>query len=190
MTKIKIWLEAARPKTLWASIAPVVMGTALAYGDDKFDWLIAVATIVSSMAIQIATNFANDYFDHFKGADTSERLGPVRATAAGLVSPATMKFAFIATFALAFVVGMYLVYHGGWPILLIGVFSILFGILYTGGPFPLAYNGLGDIFVLFFFGPVAVGGTYYLQALSITPTVLILRLNFPWKPILPDWLRD
>jgi 1,4-dihydroxy-2-naphthoate octaprenyltransferase len=170
---IKIWLEAARPKTLWASISPVLIGSALAAGDELFYWPAALATLLSAMAIQIATNFANDYFDHFKGADTEERLGPVRATAAGLVKPSTMKKAFVATFLFAFVVGLFLIYRGGWPILAIGLLSILFGILYTGGPYPLAYNGLGDIFVLIFFGPVAVGGTYYLQTLDLTTSAVI-----------------
>jgi len=170
---IKIWLEASRPKTLPAAAAPVFMASAMAWQDKVFNLPVAVATLLSAILIQIATNFANDYFDFKKGADTHERLGPRRATQSGLVPPIKMKHAFILTFSAAFVIGLYLIYHAGWPILLIGIFSILFGILYTGGPYPLGYNGLGDIFVLFFFGPVAVGGAYFVQSLTINSTVLI-----------------
>ncbi len=175
-TSIRTWIMAIRPKTLWAGVAPVIMGTAMAYADGKAHWLSAAVTLFAAVMIQIGTNFANDYFDYLHGADTQERLGPVRVTQAGLVSPQTMKTAFIVVFSLAFAAGMYLVWRGGFPILLIGVLSILLGILYTGGPYPLGYNGLGDIFVLIFFGPVAVGGTYYLQALQITPPVLLAGL--------------
>ncbi|TFH01573.1 MAG: 1,4-dihydroxy-2-naphthoate polyprenyltransferase [Calditrichales bacterium] len=174
---MNIWIEAARPKTLWASIAPVLIGTAMAYSDQAWDPLIAFITLVSAMLIQIGTNYANDYFDFKKGADTRERIGPVRATGAGLVKPETMRAAFILTFFLALLFGLVLILHGGWPILVIGTLSLLFGILYTGGPFPLGYKGLGDIFVLIFFGPVAVGGTYYLQAMEINLTVILAGLS-------------
>jgi 1,4-dihydroxy-2-naphthoate octaprenyltransferase len=166
------WLLASRPKTLWAGIAPVLMGSSVAFADGVFHWASALAALLCAILIQVGTNFANDYFDFVHGADTTERLGPTRATQAGLVKPGTMKKAFIVTFSLAFIIGIYLIWRGGWPILMIGVFSILFGILYTGGPYPLGYNGLGDIFVLIFFGPVAVGGTYYVQALQINYIVL------------------
>lgn len=172
----RTWLHAARPKTLGASIAPVLMGTAMAFAEGKAHWLSAAAALLGSMLIQIGTNFANDYFDYLHGADTHERLGPIRATQAGLVKPETMRSAFILTFALAFAIGMYLVWRGGWPIFALGMLSILFGVLYTGGPYPLGYNGLGDIFVLIFFGPVAVGGTYYVQALQINAIVLLAGL--------------
>ena len=172
-TTINIWLSAARPKTLWASIAPVIIGTAMACSYAMVNWLTAIVTLLSAMLIQIATNFANDYYDHIHGVDTRERLGPVRATASGLVPPRQMKWVFILTFILAFILGLYLIYRGGWPILIIGLCSILFGILYTSGPYPLSYNGLGDIFVLIFFGPVAVGGTYYLQTLHISWPVIL-----------------
>jgi len=172
-SKIQTWIDAARPKTLWASIAPVIIGTAMAFSDGKVHWPVAAATLLSAMAIQIATNFSNDYYDFVHGVDTRERLGPVRATSSGLVPPQHMKWAYILTFVLAFVLGLYLICRGGWPVLIIGLLSILFGILYTSGPYPLSYNGLGDGFVLIFFGPVAVGGTYYLQALDLTwPVVL------------------
>lgn len=148
----------------------------MAFADGLFHWPSALAALLCSVLIQIGTNFANDYFDFVHGADTTERLGPTRATQAGLVKPETMKKAFIAIFALAFIIGLYLIWRGGWPILMIGLLSILFGILYTGGPYPLGYNGLGDIFVLIFFGPVAVGGTYYVQALQINYIVLLAGL--------------
>lgn len=173
---MKIWILAARPKTLWAAVAPVLIGTAMAFADGKAHWLSAILAGVGAVLIQIGTNFANDYFDYRHGADEGERLGPTRATQAGLVTPAEMKRAFILTFALAVLAGLYLIYRGGWPILAIGIFSIIFGILYTGGPFPLGYYGLGDLFVLIFFGLVAVGGTYYVQALSINRLVILAGL--------------
>jgi 1,4-dihydroxy-2-naphthoate octaprenyltransferase len=177
LAKIKIWIDAARPKTLWASVAPVIMGTAMAYSDGNWDVLIAIFTMFSSVLIQIGTNYANDYFDFFKGADTKDRIGPVRATESGLVRPEQMKAAFILAFSLSAVFGLYLIWHGGWPILIIGTLSILFGILYTGGPFPLGYKGLGEVFVLTFFGPVAVGGTYYLQTNEINLAVILAGLS-------------
>jgi len=175
--KLKIWLLASRPKTLWAGIAPVIIGSALAFGDGKFHFISAMAALAASLLIQIATNFSNDYYDFVKGADTKERIGPTRITQSGLVKPEIVKIAFIITFSFAFLIGMYLIWRGGWPILAIGILSIILGILYTGGPFPLGYHGLGDIVVLIFFGPVAVGGTYYVQALEITPVVIIAGLS-------------
>ena len=174
---IKNWLLAARPKTLWAAVAPVLIGTAMAYGDGLAHWLSAAVALLLSLFIQIGTNFANDYFDFMHGADTSERQGPMRLTQAGLILPQQMKKAFILIFMFTFIGGMYLVWRGGWPILLVGLLSILFGILYTGGPFPLGYKGMGDVLVLIFFGPVAVGGTYYVQALQINGIVLLAGLS-------------
>ncbi len=174
--KIKIWLEAARPKTLSAAVAPVLMGVALSFNHGIARPLIALLTLLCAVLIQVGTNFANDYYDYVHGADSEHRQGPRRATQAGLVPPATMRKVFIGTFLLTFLLGLFLVLDGGWPILLIGLFSILFGILYTGGPYPLGYNGWGDFFVLIFFGPVAVGGTYYLQTLQMKGTVLIAGL--------------
>lgn len=169
----KVWLLATRPKTLGAALAPVFMGIAMAYDDGAFHLLSAAVALVGALLIQIATNFANDYYDFKKGADRDDRLGPTRVTQAGLVSPNQIKWAFILTFVLVFILGQYLVWRGGWPILLIGILSILFGILYTGGPYPLGYNGWADLFVLIFFGPVAVGGTYFVQALTVTPEVIL-----------------
>ena len=172
----KVWWLALRPKTLWAAAAPVIMGSAMAQHDGMGHWPAALAALLGALLIQIGTNFANDYYDYVQGADTGERLGPTRATQAGWVTPETMKRAFILVFALAFLVGLYLIWRGGWPVLAIGLSSILFGILYTGGPYPLGYNGLADVFVLIFFGPVAVGGTYYVQALEINSTVIMAGL--------------
>ena len=177
INNLKIWFLASRPKTLWAGIAPVIIGSALAFGDGKFHLMSAFAALVASLLIQIATNFSNDYYDFIHGADTKERIGPTRITQSGLVKPRIVKIAFILTFFLAFIIGLYLIWRGGWPILTIGILSIILGILYTGGPYPLGYHGLGDIVVLIFFGPVAVGGTYYVQALEITPVVLIAGLS-------------
>lgn len=173
MTAIKIWWLASRPKTLPAALAPVLIGSAMAFGTGKGHLLAAVLAAAGALLIQIATNYANDYFDFVQGADDHTRLGPTRATQAGWVTPAAMRNAFIVTFALAAVAGLYLIWRGGWPVVFIGAFSILFGILYTGGPFPLGYYGLGDMAVFIFFGLVAVGGTYYVQALEWPPFVWI-----------------
>jgi 1,4-dihydroxy-2-naphthoate octaprenyltransferase len=172
-SRLKVWLLAARPKTLWAAIAPVLIGTAMAFDDEAGHWPSALAALIGAVLIQIGTNFANDYFDFKKGADQYERLGPTRVTQAGLVTSQAMKAATLATFSLAILVGIYLVVRGGWPIVVIGVLSILFAVLYTAGPYPLGYHGMGDVFVLIFFGPVAVAGTYYVQALDINGTVVL-----------------
>jgi 1,4-dihydroxy-2-naphthoate octaprenyltransferase len=167
---------ASRPKTLWAAISPVLIGTALAYGDGKVHWLSAAIAAFGAVMIQIGTNLSNDYFDYVHGADSGERLGPMRVTQAGLVKPETMKKAFVGVYTLAALATLYLIWRAGWPVVLIGALSIASGILYTAGPFPLAYYGLGDIFVLIFFGLVAVGGTYYVQALEINATVILAGL--------------
>ena len=171
------WYLAARPKTLWAAVGPVILGTALAYADGRFHWPSALAALLIGLLIQIGANFANDYFDFVNGTDTHDRLGPMRLTQAGHIAPRTMKKAFVLVFALAFVLGLYLIWRGGWPVLLVGVLSILFAILYTGGPVPLGYIGLGDLLAFLFFGPVAVAGTYYVQALTLTTPVLIAGLG-------------
>lgn len=163
----RVWWMAARPKTLWAASAPVLMGTAMAWDSGVFRGPSALCALLGALLIQIGTNYANDYFDHRKGTDTAERIGPLRVTQAGLVSPGAMLNATALLFALALIPGAYLVYRGGWPLVAIGLLSILFGILYTAGPAPLGYTGLADLFVLVFFGPVAVGGTYYVQALNL-----------------------
>ncbi len=174
---LRVWIDAARPKTLPAAVVPVLMGTAIAWRDGVFHWPSAFAALLASVLIQIGTNYANDYFDAVKGTDTEERIGPQRATAAGLVSPAAMRAAFIVTFALAALIGAYLVWRGGLPIVWIGLASIASGILYTGGPKPLGYVGLGDVFVLIFFGPVATAGTYYVQGLAWSEVAAIAGLG-------------
>lgn len=173
---VAIWLLAARPKTLWASIAPVMVGSAMAFGDDAFHALSAFVALVCSVLIQVATNFANDLFDFEKGADTEARRGPLRVTQAGLVSPAIMRRGIVVVLLLVLLGGLYLIWRGGWPAVVIGVCSVGCGILYTGGPRPLGYMGLGDLFVLVFFGPVAVAGTYYVQTLTVNATVVVAGL--------------
>ncbi len=165
-SKLKIWIDASRPKTLAAAFTPVLVGASIAWNESLFVWIPTIIAMLCAFLIQIGTNFANDYFDFKKGADTEERIGFVRATAAGLVAPNTMLGATIFVMLLAFIFGLYLVWIGGWQILVIGLLSLLFGILYTGGPYPLGYNGLGDIFVFIFFGIIAVMGTYYINALE------------------------
>jgi 1,4-dihydroxy-2-naphthoate octaprenyltransferase len=162
----KIWLLASRPKTLPAAIAPVLIGVAIAYADGNVHVISTACALLGAILIQIGTNFANDYFDFVKGTDTPDRKGPTRATQAGLVSSSTMRAAFIITFALVLIPGAYIIYRGGWPFLAIGLLGIASGILYTGGPYPLGYLGLGDVFVFVFFGPVAVAGTHYLNTLE------------------------
>ena len=165
---LKVWVMASRPKTLTVAVVPVIVGTALAIQAGMFKPLAALAALICSILIQIGTNFANDLFDWEKGADIEARLGPTRVTTAGLLSPEEVRNGMWLVFGLAALFGLYLVYVGGWPILAIGVASILSGIAYTGGPYPLGYNGLGDLFVFVFFGVIAVVGTYYVQALEVT----------------------
>ena len=175
-SQLKLWWLAARPKTLPAAIAPVLIGAAMAHADGATVFLPALAALFGAVMIQIGTNLANDYYDYIKGADAGVRLGPTRLTQAGLIKPSAMKHAAVIAFGLALLIGCYLVWRGGWPIVIIGLSSILFGVLYTGGPYPLGYHGLGEIFVLIFFGPVAVGGTYYVQMLDINAVVVAAGL--------------
>ena len=158
------WRMAARPKTLPAATVPVIVGTAAAIKDNVFQPLPALAALIGALLIQIGANFANDAFDFKKGADTAERLGPTRVTQAGILTTRQVFTGMWVVFGLATLIGIYLVVVAGWPIVVIGLASIVAAIAYTGGPFPLGYNGLGDIFVFIFFGLVAVGGTYYVQA--------------------------
>jgi len=170
--KIELWLSASRPKTLAAAVVPVLTGASIAWNHQLFRFDTTFVALFCALTIQVGTNFANDYFDFIKGADTDERLGFERATATGLISPGAMKNATIAAMLTAFLAGLYLVWVGGWIVLMIGLFSLLFGVLYTGGPYPLGYNGLGDLFVFIFFGVIAVTGTYYVNALSWSLTSL------------------
>ena len=157
------WLMATRPKTLAAGLVPVVVGTALAGTAVRIDWLVAVACLVGALLIQIGCNFANDAFDALKGADTPDRVGPQRAVASGLITPRAMFLATGLVLMLAFAVGLFLTTKGGWPILALGVISLVCAVAYTGGPFPLAYIGLGDAFVFLFFGLFAVLGSWWVQ---------------------------
>ncbi len=158
---------AARPQTLPAAAAPVIVGVGLAVRDGAFAPLPALAALVGAALIQVGTNFANDYYDAIQGADTDDREGFTRVVASGLIEPGEVKRAMWLTFAAAVLVGTYLVYVGGIPILVIGLASVAAGIAYTGGPYPLGYHGLGDLFVFVFFGVIAVAGTYYVQAAAL-----------------------
>jgi len=173
VTRAYSWVLAARPKTLTAALTPVVVGTALATHDGVLAWLPALAALVGATLIQIGTNFANDYYDFVRGGDTADRVGPVRVTQAGILAPEAVKRGMWTVLAAALFVGIYLVWVGGWPIVWIGLSSLACAVLYTGGSYPLAYHGLGDLFVFVFFGLVAVSGTYYVQGLSWPPDVFL-----------------
>lgn len=171
ITKLDAWILASRPKTLLAALVPVVVGSSIAINDEQFQVVAALIALICSILIQIGTNFVNDLYDFLAGTDKKERLGPKRAVASGFLSVAEMKAGIFITFGLSFIFGLYLVYITGWEILLLGVISIIAGIAYTAGPFPLAYNGLGDLASFLFFGLVGTVGTYYVQAQEITSTV-------------------
>lgn len=160
---IAVWMEASRPKTLVCSVAPILLGSLLSFKAGSFSVLTLFATLCAGLLIQILTNFANDYFDFVKGADTASRKGPRRVTASGLVTPSQMRRAlfFLTTLTAAF--GIYLTYQGGPIIGLLFALMLALSFGYTTGPFPLAYLGLGEVFVLLFFGPIASSGTYFLQ---------------------------
>ena len=176
-SRAALWWQTFRPRTLSAGAAPVLVGAALAASDRLFHPLAALLALVGALALQIGTNLHNDYEDHRRGADGPDRLGPARASAGGLLDPAAVRRAAIAAFAVAALAGVYLIARGGWPILALGLASIASGWAYTGGPAPLAYLGLGDLFVLAFFGLAAVVGTYYVQALALTPAAWWLGLG-------------
>jgi 1,4-dihydroxy-2-naphthoate octaprenyltransferase len=160
---VRIWLMAARPRTLPAAIAPVLVGTSLAGYAGVFHVLRFVAALLGSILIQVGTNLSNDYSDARRGADAEDRLGPVRVTAGGLVPPRQVLIATYLTFGLAVLAGVYLIVVAGWQLLLVGAASILAGVAYTGGPKPYGYEGLGEVFVFLFFGIVAVAGSYFVQ---------------------------
>jgi 1,4-dihydroxy-2-naphthoate polyprenyltransferase len=163
VTGFRIWLMAARPRTLPAAVAPVVVGTALAGFVHVFHPLRFIAALLSALFIQVGTNLSNDYSDARRGADTEDRLGPVRVTAGGLVPPRQVLIATYVSFGLAVLFGVYLIAVAGWQLLLVGAASILAGVAYTGGPRPYGYEGLGEVFVFLFFGVVAVAGSYFVQ---------------------------
>jgi 1,4-dihydroxy-2-naphthoate octaprenyltransferase len=172
--RLHAWFLACRPKTLSVSLSPVLVGTAVAWHDSgKLLWLPLLAAALGAAFIQIGTNLFNDVGDFLRGTDTPERLGPKRATAEGWLTPGKVKAGAWLSFALAFLCGIYLVAHGGWPIVAIGLASLAAGWAYTGGSKPIAYGPLGEVFVFVFFGLVAVGGSYYLQTLNLSPAALI-----------------
>jgi 1,4-dihydroxy-2-naphthoate octaprenyltransferase len=163
LTPFRLWLLAARPRTLPAAVAPVLVGTALALTQDEFRPLAFAAALIGSVFIQIGTNLSNDYSDARRGADTEDRLGPVRVTAGGLLPPRRVLVGTYLAFGVAVLAGAYLAAVAGWELLVVGAVSILAGVLYTGGPRPYGYEGLGELFVFLFFGVVAVTGSYYVQ---------------------------
>lgn len=174
---LKNWIAAFRPQTLPAGLAPVAIGTAMALGDGLFHAASALMALSAALCIQIGTNLANDYFDFKKGADTPDRQGPTRVSQAGLIKPSMVLGASMVFFVLAALPSIYLIHRAGISILIIAVLSVFCGIFYTAGPMPLGYLGLGDLLVLIFFGPVAVGGTYFTQSLEINWAVIIAGLG-------------
>lgn len=173
---VGVWVVAARPATLSAAVVPVLVGSAVAAAAGHFRPLPFVAALIAAVLIQIGTNLANDYFDFYRGADNQTRLGPVRVTQGGLIAPERVRMGMVVAFGLAILVGLYLVLVGGWPILIIGLLCITAGVVYTAGPWPLAYHALGDLFVFIFFGPVAVAGTAYLHSGTLLPSAIFASL--------------
>lgn len=189
----QVWVLAARPKTLPAAASPVLVGSAAAFVDGGFHFGVFLATLLAALMLQIGANFANDVFDFHKGADADQRLGPIRVTQAGFLSPQQVYWGMLFVFGAASLLGIYLIWVAGWPILLIGVSSILAAMAYTGGPFPFGYYGLGDFFVFVFFGPAAVCGTYFahLQSLNLVAILSSLPMGFLITAILVvNNLRD
>lgn len=181
MSKIKsnslrAWLLAARPKTLAGAATPVMIGTAVAYMDGKFNWIPALVCLLFAGLMQIAANFINDLYDFKKGTDREDRLGPERACAQGWISPGAMQRGISLTVIIACLIGSILLLYGGWLLIIVGALCVVFAFLYTTGPYPLSYNGWGDVLVIVFFGFVPVGGTYYVQALTWTPDVTVASL--------------
>jgi 1,4-dihydroxy-2-naphthoate polyprenyltransferase len=173
---LRLWLLAARPRTLPAAVAPVLVGTALAGAEDSFRPLAFACALVGSVFIQIGTNLSNDYSDARRGADTEDRLGPVRVTAGGLMPPRQVLVGTYVAFGIAIAAGVYLIATAGWELLAVGLASILAGVLYTGGPRPYGYEGLGELFVFLFFGVVAVTGSYYVQTEELRWEALALSV--------------
>lgn len=176
-SQLAVWISAARPQTLPAAVVPVAIGSALAARDHTFALFPALLCLAFALLVQVGTNFANDYFDARSGADAADRIGPTRATASGLVRPETMWRATLLTLGLAFLVGLGLVPFGGWWLVAVGLASLACAVAYTGGPYPLGYHGWGDVFVILFFGLIAVSMTYYVQAGSISAASLWLGLG-------------
>lgn len=173
---IHAWIEAARPKTLAASISPVMVGAALAVHDEVFQWTPVMLCFLVALFAQIASNLANDYFDFKKGADRDDRLGPERAVASGWITPRAMLIATLLMLGAACLFGLILVWMTRWELILVGMAIAIAVLAYSAGPFPLAYNGLGDVCVLLFYGIIPVTLTYYVQALTITTPAWLLSL--------------
>jgi len=165
------WMLAIRPRTLPAAAAGVAMGAALAWRDGYFRLDAVLVCLLTALLLQIGSNLANDVFDFERGTDTAERLGPTRVTQAGMLTPKQVKIGMAVVFGLSAIIGLYLAWLGGWVIIILGVAAIISAIAYTGGPFPIGYHGLGDIFVFIFFGLASVAGTYYIQAGTVTSAV-------------------
>lgn len=173
---IAAWIEAARPRTLFASFSPVLVGCALAWHDNVFQIIPALLCLFVALLAQIASNFANDYFDYVKGADREDRLGPARAVASGWIAPKAMLWGTFFTLGLACICGCLLLIYGGWILLPVGIVMALCVLAYSAGPFPLAYNGLGDVCVMLFYGIVPVCFTYYVQANTFSMLTFLLSL--------------
>jgi 1,4-dihydroxy-2-naphthoate octaprenyltransferase len=177
ITPARAWILAARPATLPAAVVPVLVGGAAALAEGaRFRPFVFAMTLVCALLIQIGTNFANDYSDFLKGADNDKRLGPVRVTSSGLMTREQVRQGIIVAFGLAVMIGGYLAWIGGWPIIVIGILSVISGLAYTGGPFPTGYHGLGDVFAFAFFGVVAVTGTAFLQTGTWSRFALVLSI--------------
>ena len=176
LSKLQVWLLAARPRTLPAAAAPVIVGSAMAYYENAFRLLPALAALAGALLLQIGANLANDVFDYQKGADNTKRLGPTRVTQAGMLSSTEVKAGMWLTFVLAALIGIYLTLVSGWPVVAIGLAAIAAAILYTGGPFPYGYRGLGEVFVFLFFGLAAVAGTFYVQANRVSLSAIIASI--------------
>jgi len=174
--KFEIWVLASRPKTLFAAFVPVIVGTSIANAEGEINLLASVVALVCSILIQIGTNFSNDLQDFLRGADSKDRVGPLRVINEGLITTSQMRFAIFIVLALAFLLGLYLIYLGGMVILIIGILSILAGLAYTSGPYPLAYHGLGDFAAFVFFGLIGTIGTYYLNTGEFSTIALIASI--------------
>lgn len=176
ISKLQSWILAARPKTLPAAAVPVMVGSSLAIYSGELFLPYSIIALLCSILIQIGTNYTNDLYDHLKGSDTKERKGPLRVLSAGLISVKEMELGIFIVFLITFLLGLYLVYAAGWIVLVIGIISIIAGLAYTAGPFPLAYNGLGDVFVFLFFGIVGTMGSYYLHHQEFTMLSFLISL--------------
>jgi len=174
---LKSWLIASRPKTLPAAAAPAILGSAAAFADGSFHLGPALAALAGALLLQIGANVANDYFDYKHGADAGARLGPLRVTQSGLLTPRQVVGGIVVVFGLAALIGVYLISVAGTPVAVMGMLSIMAALAYTGGPYPLGYNGLGEVFVFIFFGLVATCGTYFVQTLTVSAGVLFAAIS-------------